>query len=249
MKIISWNVNGLKHIKSQLLSLINKEDPDIICLQETRCKREVIEYLPFKYKKICIAKNKKGYSGVLIASKFKPLKVYKDTLSNEGRLIIFEFERIRIINTYFPNTMSGREEYRIKWDKSFNEYISKLTDKELLIFGDLNVISEHSRKEYNFRNMINIPKSIIENFHSMLEENKLADIYRENNPNITAYTWILPKSTNIGARIDFVLGRDKLMDINVLNYPGSDHKPLLCLLPLDKIDLFVNQVEIIINDE
>lgn len=154
MKIITWNVNGLRAIekKGELDNLIGKFSPDIICLQETKSEIEQLKdeikdkkgYFSFFES----AKNRKGYSGVAIYTKENPIKVsstmgYSESefLDNEGRTIIAEYEKFYLINCYFPNGGKSEEHfyYKLEYYKRFLKLALKLEKKKPVVFcGDVN---------------------------------------------------------------------------------------------------------------
>jgi exodeoxyribonuclease-3 len=235
MKIISWNVNGLKALlkKENLTDLINKEDPDIICMCETKLglknrkniDNEINEtnqiYTKYKYKYWHNSEIKQGYSGTAILIKKEPDKViyglqYKNKEYDvEGRVITIELDTFYLINVYTPNSGEAlhRLDWRIKiWDKMFRKYIIKLQQiKPVIICGDLNVAHE----EIDLKN----PKSNLktagftiqerESFNKLLNKVNLKDIYRELYPNKIEYSyWSYMKKArekNIGWRIDYFL--------------------------------------------
>ncbi len=161
MKIISWNVNGLRamHNKGMFLPFLEKEKPDILCLQETKSKKEQNEIDLADYKEFWNSAERAGYSGTAIFTKIKPIKVennfnekifkkydltdsYGD-LNKEGRVITAEFEYFYLVNVYTPNSKGdlSRLQTRFKkWDPAFLEHIKELEKSKPVIFcGDLNV--------------------------------------------------------------------------------------------------------------
>lgn len=154
MKLITWNINGLRAIerKGELDNLIKKYSPDIICLQETKSHidqltdktRDKQGYFSFFES----ANNRKGYSGVAIYSKVQPVKVSgtmgyleKDFLDNEGRTIVAEYKDFYLLNGYFPNGNKSDEhfQYKLEYYKRFLDLVKKLEKKKPVIFcGDVN---------------------------------------------------------------------------------------------------------------
>jgi len=162
MKIISWNVNGLRavHKKGLFLSFIEKYKPDIVCLQEIKSKKEQNEIDLKEYEEIWNPAEKAGYSGTAIFTKIKPLcvqagfseeiikkyKLGKDEygdLNKEGRVLTVEFKDFFVVNVYTPNSKQDLSRLPLrhqKWDKAFLEYVSLLKKEKNVIFcGDLNV--------------------------------------------------------------------------------------------------------------
>ena len=232
MKIISWNVNGLRsHLKKIYLDeLLINEDPDIFCMTETKLnnlKNINVEnlikekYNQYKYIYFHNSKDKTGYSGSSIFSKKKPLNIIygldynNNDIDNEGRVITIEFKKYYIINVYTPNSGEAlnRLEWRIKiWDIYFKNYINKLQQtKSVIICGDLNV----ANNEIDIKNPKNNLKSAgftIEernSFKLLLTECELLDIYRKLYPDKIEYTYWSYKQKcrykNIGWRIDYFL--------------------------------------------
>src|SRR3989344_7118088 len=143
MKIISWNVAGINAcIKKGLIEFIKKENADIYCFQEVKASQEnfpkELENLE-GYSMFNVFSNKKGYSGVSILSKIKPLKVIKglgkEEFDNEGRVLTLEFDKFYLINVYFPH--SNRElirlDFKLKFNKEFLEFCKKLENEKPIV--------------------------------------------------------------------------------------------------------------------
>ncbi len=252
MKIITWNVNGLRAIerKGELDNLIAKYSPDIICIQETKSHIEQLDektknkenYFSF-YES---AKNRKGYSGVGIYSKIKPLKVsgtmgYKeeDFLDNEGRTIVAEYKDFYLINSYFPNGNKSKEHffYKLDYYKKFLKLARKLEKKKPVIFcGDVNATVadiDLARAKENAGKV-----GCTKEERDLLAEWKeyFLDIWREKNTDKVKYTWwdmkTFARERNIGWRIDYFfiskILKNKVKEIEILNEVyGSDHCPVV----------------------
>lgn len=252
MKIITWNVNGLRAIerKGELDNLIAKYSPDIICIQETKSHIEQLDektknkenYFSF-YES---AKNRKGYSGVGIYSKIKPLKVsgtmgYKeeDFLDNEGRTIVAEYKDFYLINTYFPNGNKSKEhfEYKLDYYKKFLKLARKLEKKKPVIFcGDVNATVadiDLARAKENAGKVgcTKEERDILANWKEYF-----LDIWRDKNPKKEQYTWwdmkTFARERNVGWRIDYFfiskILKNKVKEIEILNeIYGSDHCPVV----------------------
>lgn len=252
MKIITWNVNGLRAIekKGELDNLINKFSPDIVALQETKSEIEQLKddtkdkkgYYSFFES----AKNRKGYSGVAIYSKENPKKVKatmgyneKDFLDNEGRTLIVEYKDFYLINCYFPNGGKSNEHflYKLEYYKRFLKLALKLEKEKPVIFcGDVNATVEDidlARPKENAGKL-----GCTKEERDLLKEWKkyFLDIWRERNPKKEMYTWwdmkTRSRERNVGWRIDyFFISKSlekKVKDIEILNdIYGSDHCPLL----------------------
>ena len=252
MKIISWNVNGIRAVlKKGFIDFINKTNPDIICIQETKASPEqvdlTLEEYPYKYWNSAI---KKGYSGTAIFSKVKPLNVENDLKikkhDQEGRVICFELENYYLVTVYTPNSKRdlSRLNYRQKeWDIDFLKYLKKLESKKPVIFcGDLNV----AHKEIDLKN----PKTNKKNAGFTNEEKEgfknyilsgFVDTFRIFNQEPGHYTWwsymFNARTKNIGWRIDYFCVSEQIKNkisksIILTDIMGSDHAPIL--IEIDK---------------
>jgi len=247
MKIISWNVNGIRAVlKKGFLEFVSKENPDIICIQETKASPEQVdlnlENYPYKYWNSAI---KKGYSGTAIFSKIKPIAIENDLKiekhDQEGRVICFELDNYYLVTVYTPNSKRdlSRLNYRHKeWDIDFLKYLQKLESKKPVIFcGDLNV----AHKEIDLKN----PKSNKKNAGFTEEEREgfenyvkagFVDTFRMFNKDPDHYTWwsymFNSRAKNVGWRIDYFCVSDiiknKVQEARILpDVMGSDHAPIL----------------------
>ena len=245
MKLISWNVNGLRAAAGKgFMDFFNEADADIFCVQETKLQKGQIELdMPGYYDYWCCA-DKKGYSGVAMFTKKEPLSVTYgmgiDEHDHEGRLITAEFDDFYMICCYTPNSQDElkRLDYRMKWEDDFLKYIKKLDKVKPVIYcGDLNVAHE----EIDLKN----PKTNHNNAGFSDEErakmtavltNGFTDSFRFLYPDKTdAYSWwsyrMKARERNVGWRIDYFIVSDKLKDKikSASIYPeiiGSDHCPV-----------------------
>jgi len=263
MKIIAWNINGIKAIlkKNNLVELINIENPDIICLGETRvsCSFNDVKNILnnslnnkyYNYWSPC--KVKAGYSGTAIFTIKEPINViYGLNIDNkeyddEGRVITCEFSKFYLIHVYTPNSGEklARLNYRITtWDNIFLKYINKLKEnKKVIICGDLNV----AHKEIDLKNPKNNLKTAgftIEernSFDDILDKNELIDTFRHLHKDTIKYSYwsykFNARKKNIGWRIDYFLVDKKIIkkviksDILIDIY-GSDHAPIILEIKL-----------------
>ena len=245
MKLISWNVNGLRAVyKKGFLDFFNDIDADIFCVQETKMQEGQITLELEKYEQYFNYAVRKGYSGTAVFTKIKPEKVTYgigiEEHDQEGRVITLEFKNFYLVNCYTPN--SGRElarlEYRMTWEDAFKEYLKQLDkNKPVIICGDLNV----AHKEIDLKN----PKTNRKNAGFTDEErNKISnlleagftDSYRKLYPDKeNAYTWWSymgnARAKNIGWRIDYFLTSNRICDKIKEAYIfdkilGSDHCPV-----------------------
>jgi len=245
MKLISWNVNGLRAcLKKGFMEFLAVSDPDIICLQETKMEQGQAEIELPGYHEFWNSADKKGYSGTAIFTKVPPRVVTYgmgiDEHDHEGRIITAEFDDFYLVCVYVPNSKREllRLDYRMVWEDAFREYVGKLDSvKPVLICGDLNVAHE----EIDLKN----PKSNRRNAGFTDEErgkmtellaSGFTDFFRHFNPELKdAYTWWSymgkAREKNVGWRIDYFLGSDRLAEMvsDVFILPdvmGSDHCPV-----------------------
>ena len=219
MKLISWNVNGLRAVlKKNFLEFLDDEKPDVLCLQETKCTPDVVEQLwPAHYTTYWNSAEKKGYSGTAIFSRTRPLNVipHIDIVEHdkEGRVLAAEYKDFFLVNVYVPNSKRdlSRLTYRQKWDRDFLAYLKKLEKIKPVIFcGDLNV----AHAEMDLAN----PKANVHNHgftpeeragFSALVQTGFIDTFREFEKGGGHYTWWSPMSgaraRNVGWRIDYFL--------------------------------------------
>ena len=256
MKIISWNVNGLRAIekKGEIDNLIKNISPDILCLQETKSeesqldeniKNKIDTKDNKKYESFFeSATNKKGYSGVGIYTKIKPENISKTLgdkkfLDNEGRTIIAEYKNFYLINIYFPNGGKSEEHftYKLEYYKKVFKLMKKLEEKKSVILcGDVNATASEIDLARPKENAGKVGCTKVErDFLKSLGENFI-DIWRKKNPEEKKYTWwdVITKSRerNVGWRIDyFYISKNlekKVKQIEILNDVfGSDHCPIL----------------------
>lgn len=250
MKIISWNVNGLRSTAKQgFFASLFKENPDILCLQETKAEpdqlpeevRDVFGYFSyFSHPKI-----KKGYSGVAIYTKEKPKEVFYgmniEELDDEGRLIGVKYRGLTLINVYFPNGGAGPErlKYKLKFYEAFLKFISKLrkNGENIIFCGDINTAHEAidlARPKENVENTGFLP--IERAWIDKVIKNKFIDVFRKFYPEkIGAYTyWDIKtraRDRNVGWRLDYFFADEKIApkikNAEILSEVlGSDHCPI-----------------------
>lgn len=245
MKLISWNVNGLRAVyKKGFEEFFTAVQADIFCLQETKMQPDQLEIDLPGYFEYFNSAEKKGYSGTAIFTKQKPNSVTYgigiEEHDKEGRVITLEFESFYMVNCYTPNSQREltRLAYRMKWEEDFRNYLKKLEKtKPVILCGDLNV----AHKEIDLKN----PKSNRRNAGFTDEEREkmtellnsgFVDSYRYLYPNKTdSYTWWSymgkAREKNIGWRIDYFIVSDgikeKIIDAKIHdNIMGSDHCPV-----------------------
>ena len=181
MKLVSWNVNGIRAcLQKGFLNSFHQLDADIFCVQETKMQRGQADLEIEGYHYYLNSAVKKGYSGTLIYSKEKPLNVFygmnKEEHDQEGRLITLEFENYYVITCYTPNSQNElkRLSYRMKWEDDFLTYLESL-DKPIILCGDLNVAHKDEIIELNLK----LNKSKIHSFliHYFFNDKKMIRTY------------------------------------------------------------------------
>ena len=245
MKLVSWNVNGLRACmtKGFIESMLDL-DSDVICLQETKMQQGQAEIDLPGYSQYWNSADKKGYSGTAIFTKEVPLDVTYgigiDEHDHEGRVITAEYPSFYLVNVYTPNSKQEllRLDYRMKWEDDFRNYLTSLdNNKPVIICGDLNV----AHKEIDLKN----PKTNTQSAGFTIQErDKLTtllnsgfvDTWRHFHPGVTnVYSWwsyrFRARENNAGWRIDYFLVSERLKDkithtdihTDIL---GSDHCPV-----------------------
>lgn len=245
MKLISWNVNGLRAcVQKNFIEEFEKLDADIFCLQETKLQEGQIDLDLQGYSQYWNYAEKKGYSGTAVFTKRKPLSVQYgigiEEHDHEGRVITLEFEEFYIITVYTPNSQNElkRLDYRMKWEDDFRKYLLSLKEKKgVVVCGDMNV----AHKEIDLKN----PKT---NHHNAgftdeergkmteLLESGFTDSFRHFYPDKeNIYSWwsyrFKAREKNAGWRIDYFLVsdnmKDRMTDAKIhTEIMGSDHCPV-----------------------
>lgn len=245
MKLISWNVNGLRACMGKgFLEFVQAQDADVICLQETKMQQGQADVPMEGYHEYWCSAEKKGYSGTAVFTKQEPLSVRYglgiDVHDHEGRAITVEYEGFYLVCVYVPNSQDElkRLDYRMQWEDDFRAYVKGLDAvKPVVICGDMNVAHE----EIDLKN----PKTNRRNAGFSDEERAkmteligagFTDTFRHFYPGLTgAYSWwsyrFKAREKNAGWRIDYFLVSDRLMPrvakAEILNDVfGSDHCPV-----------------------
>lgn len=253
MKLISWNVNGLRAcLNKGFLDFFRRESPDFLCLQETKMVQGQAQLeLGEGWLEFWNSAEKKGYSGTAVFTTHPPLDVAygmdKEVHDHEGRLITLEYDQFYLVCCYTPNAQDGlkRLDYRMAWEDDLREYLMSLDKTKPVIYcGDLNVAHE----EIDLKN----PKTNRKNAgFSDQEREKMTtllasgftDSFRYLYPDVTgAYSWwsyrFHARQNNAGWRIDYFIVSDRLRDkirrAEILSdVEGSDHCPVLLDIELD----------------
>ncbi len=249
MKLISWNVNGLRAVMSKdtLLPFIAAEDPDIMAFQETKMQEEQMEFNFDGYLRYMNSAEKKGYSGTMVLTKKKPLNVIYDIEGEdhpkEGRVITLEYEDFFFVCAYVPNSKDGlkRIDYRMHWEDDLRAHLMKLDKSKPVIYtGDLNVAHNEIDLKNPDDNHFSAGFSDEERgkFNELLAAG-FADSFRELYPEKVKYSWwsyrTRARERDAGWRIDyFVVSRRLMKDVkDSLIYNeimGSDHCPVGLIL-------------------
>ena len=252
MKLISWNVNGLRAcVGKGFLDVFRELDADCFCLQETKLQPGQIELELSGYEQYWCSAEKKGYSGTALFTKRKPLSVTfgigVPELDNEGRVITAEFPECYLVICYTPNAQRGlaRLEHRMRWDEAFRSYLKELdAHKSVIVCGDLNVAHQEIdlKNPKSNRGNAGFSDEERESFTKLLDAG-FTDTFRYKNPDATGcYTWwsymYKARQNNAGWRIDYFLVSDRLRP-QIKDTPiyheiqGSDHCPVGLELDLE----------------
>lgn len=246
MKLISWNVNGLRACMNKgFQQFFNEVDADIFCIQETKLQEGQIDFSPEGYCAFWNYAEKKGYSGTAVFSKKEPLNVKYgmgiEEHDKEGRLITLEFDDFYLLTVYVPNAQREltRLDYRMKWEDAFFEYIKALDRKKPAIFcGDLNVAHEEIDLKNPKTNRSNAGFTDDERAKmTRILDNGFTDTFRYFYPDREGiYSWwsymFKAREKNAGWRIDYFIASkrldEKLKSADILtDIYGSDHCPVL----------------------
>lgn len=249
MKLISWNVNGIRAVaKKNFFEDFNALDPDVLCLQETKAQDHQVAETLSKLEGYYIYSNsaeKKGYSGTAIISKKEAISISKgiglEQHDNEGRVLCAEYDEFYLVDVYVPNSGSElkRLDYRQEWDLAFFNYLKKLeATKPVLVCGDFNVAHtaiDLARPKPNYNKSAGYMQAEIDGM-DRFTQGGLIDSFRHFYPEKTdSYSWWSyragARGKNVGWRIDYFLISEsfisKVKDASILNeVMGSDHCPV-----------------------
>ena len=253
MKLISWNVNGLRAcLNKGFLDFFRREFPDFLCLQETKMVQGQAQLdLGEGWLEFWNSAEKKGYSGTAVFTTHAPLNVAygmdKDIHDHEGRLITLEYDQFSLVCCYTPNAQDGlkRLDYRMAWEDDLRDYLMSLDKTKPVIYcGDLNVAHEEIDLKNPKTNRKNAGFSDQEREKmTTLLSSGFTDSFRYLYPDVTgAYSWwsyrFHARQNNAGWRIDYFIVSDRLRDkirrAEILSdVEGSDHCPVLLDIELD----------------
>lgn len=249
MKLISWNVNGIRAVaKKNFFEDFKELDADILCLQETKAQDDQVAETLTPINDYYIYSNsavKKGYSGTAILSKTEPISVSRDIgieiHDTEGRVLCLEYDKFYLVNVYVPNSGSDlkRLDYRQDWDLAFFNYLKKLEEtKPVIVCGDFNVAHrpiDLARPKPNYNKSAGYMQEEIDGM-DRFTQGGLVDTFRHFYPETTdKYSWWSyragARGKNVGWRIDYFLVSEnfipKVKNAFILNeVMGSDHCPV-----------------------
>ncbi|NAY91357.1 exodeoxyribonuclease III [Muricauda sp. JGD-17] len=248
MRIISWNVNGIRAtVKKDFFNSIEKLNPDILCLQETKAQDDEVSKALSSidaYELYHNAAEKKGYSGTALLSRKNPEMVQNDMgiseHDQEGRIQCAEYEDFYLVNVYVPNSGQklDRLQYRKQWDADFLRYLKELEKKKpIIVCGDFNVAHraiDLKNDKANYNKTAGYTQIEIDGMDNFINSG-LVDIYRHLHPEQVAYTYwsyrFKARERNVGWRIDYFLVSPALMEkiksVHIFSeIYGSDHCPI-----------------------
>ena len=248
MKLVSWNVNGIRAaVKKDFIKEYKKTKADIYCIQETKAQDDqVTEALTDIHRRHLNVNSavKKGYSGVATLSKEAPISkssgIGIEEHDQEGRVLTTEFEPFTLVNVYVPNSGNGlkRLDYRAEWDKAFAQYLADLRkEKPIIVTGDFNVAHQAidlARPKSNYNKTSGYTQVEIDGMTGLLNVG-LIDSFRHLHPEKIQYSfWSMrfgARAKNVGWRIDYFLVDERLKE-NIVKATikdkimGSDHCPI-----------------------
>ena len=245
MKLISWNVNGIRAcIQKGFIDIFNELDADIFCIQESKLSEGQLELDIPEYYQYWNYARKKGYSGTAVFAKKEPVNVTYglgiEEHDNEGRVITLEYEEFYLVTVYTPNSQTElkRLDYRMQWEDDFKTYLKKLEEnKPVIVCGDLNVAHEEIDLKNPKTNRMNAGFTDKErNKMTALLNSGFIDTFRYFYPGRTGiYSWwsyrFSARQKNASWRIDYFLVseslKDKLVSADIhTDIYGSDHCPV-----------------------
>ena len=250
MKLVSWNVNGLRSCLTKgFLEYVKKEDADVICLQETKLQPEQAVFELEGYHRYFYSAEKKGYSGTAVLTRQEPISVVfgfgDDIHRHEGRVITAEYPEFYLVCCYTPNSQDGlkRLDYRMQWEDDFRAYLLGLDAKKpVILCGDLNVA--HTEMDIKNAKTNRMSAGFTDQERAKMTEllaAGFADSFRVVHPDEVKYSWwsyrFHAREKNAGWRIDyFIVSRriaDKIRAAEIHNEIfGSDHCPVELVIDL-----------------
>ena len=250
MKLVSWNVNGLRAcVEKGFVDIFKELDADFFCIQESKLQAGQIELDLPGYEQYWNYAEKKGYSGTAIFTKHKPLSVQYgigvEEHDHEGRVITLEYENFYFVTVYTPNSQDElkRLDYRMKFEDDFRNYLINLNKvKPVILCGDLNVAHQPIDLKNPTTNTRNAGFTIEErDKFGLLLNNGFVDSFRYLYPDKVEYSWwsyrFFAREKNIGWRIDYFVVSDKIKNqikdsLIHKDILGSDHAPVMLEIDL-----------------
>ena len=244
MKLVSWNVNGVRAVYQKgFKEIFNNFNADIFCIQETKMQEGQLDLTMEGYNVYLNSAERKGYSGTAVWTKIKPISVSKgigiEEHDKEGRVLTLEYKEFYLVNVYTPNSKRELErlDYRVIWENEFRKYLKNLEkNKPVILCGDLNVAHKELdvKNDKTNRNSAGFTDEERREFQNLLNEN-FVDTFRVFYPDKEKFSWWSyfgkAREKNVGWRIDyFVVSevlKDKLKDAEIHDQVfGSDHCPV-----------------------
>lgn len=244
MKLVSWNVNGLRAVAGKgFADIFTDLDADFVCLQETKLQEGQIDLEFLGYRSFWNYADKKGYSGTAIYTRHEPLNVSNgigiDAHDHEGRVITLEMPEFYLVNVYTPNSQDAlrRLDYRMEWEDDFRDYLCGLASRKgVIVCGDMNVAHEEIDLKNPATNHFNPGFTDQEREKmTLLLNSGFKDTWRILHPDEVKYSWwsyrMAARERNVGWRIDYFLCSDNYTDHVVSaeirnDIFGSDHCPV-----------------------
>ena len=244
MKLVSWNVNGVRAVYQKgFKEIFNNFNADIFCIQETKMQEGQLDLTMEGYHVYLNSAERKGYSGTAVWTKIKPISVSKgigiEEHDKEGRVLTLEYNEFYLVNVYSPNSKRELErlDYRVIWENEFRKYLKNLEkNKPVILCGDLNVAHKELdlKNDKTNRNSAGFTDEERREFQNLLNEN-FVDTFRVFYPDKEKFSWWSyfgkAREKNVGWRIDyFVVSevlKNKLKDAEIHDQVfGSDHCPV-----------------------
>lgn len=244
MKLVSWNVNGVRAVYQKgFKEIFNNFNADIFCIQETKMQEGQLDLTMEGYHVYLNSAERKGYSGTAVWTKIKPISVIKgigiEEHDKEGRVLTLEYKEFYLVNVYTPNSKRELErlDYRVIWENEFRKYLKNLEkNKPVILCGDLNVAHKELdvKNDKSNRNSAGFTDEERREFQNLLNEN-FVDTFRVFYPDKEKFSWWSyfgkAREKNVGWRIDyFVVSevlKNKLKDAEIHDQVfGSDHCPV-----------------------
>lgn len=244
MKLVSWNVNGVRAVYQKgFKEIFNNFNADIFCIQETKMQEGQLDLTMEGYNVYLNSAERKGYSGTAVWTKIKPISVSKgigiEEHDKEGRVLTLEYNEFYLVNVYTPNSKRELErlDYRVIWENEFRKYLKNLEkNKPVILCGDLNVAHKELdvKNDKSNRNSAGFTDEERREFQNLLNEN-FVDTFRVFYPDKEKFSWWSyfgkAREKNVGWRIDyFVVSevlKNKLKDAEIHDQVfGSDHCPV-----------------------